>query len=423
VAMEHGEVTPEFIESMVPKSIAFHKETVELAAEYFRDQITRLTNFHRRMCDRFIDNQVPMLNTQLNAVQSVHESFVNAWIVIIRVSVDIHSAELEYLRSQCIRPLSPEECPLSKFTAVVSHESTPWIRRLGDIYEKLKAAYERAENYRVTKRLELQGRLNEHTEKRDEWLRKLCKNYDDPVTVAQIEQAILLKEIENEGNPEQSVECLAEAKKYFMNFLEKRCTELIQHVELSVETCKQSIDDCISNKLLGSSDSIREMMNNEMSRIKNFQQNAMAVLERLSSKLDRSMSQQRAFLFEISCYYLFSDEMKIILKEQIEALKSGLEDKRSYLSAYRKSDREEIRKTHDTEIKANEKFLLHEKNPFSKMPDIDLSEFSDTKKVISSGGEGAVFRFDISGKLLIGFDEHQVPVAAKKFWRVKRSTR
>ncbi|GMR49686.1 hypothetical protein PMAYCL1PPCAC_19881 [Pristionchus mayeri] len=65
-----------------------------MATEYFREQISSVSRFHRDMVDRFIKNQVPMLDNLNDCTQGLCLTFINTWKGINIASESVHGVEL-----------------------------------------------------------------------------------------------------------------------------------------------------------------------------------------------------------------------------------------------------------------------------------------------------------------------------------------
>ncbi|GMR49684.1 hypothetical protein PMAYCL1PPCAC_19879 [Pristionchus mayeri] len=195
--------------------------------------------------------------------------------------------------------------------------------------------------------------------------------------------------------------------------MQKRGNDNNRLLKDAVELCKQRIDDCVERNTPGSSDFIREIMDNEVTRINNFARAARDYLELLGGRVERSQNNQRTVSL-ITCREHFTDYLTIRLDLHIQSLKESLRSIGINLNNYKRPEREQIRKAYHDDLELYEKFLLFDKDPFWAIPMIDLAEFANTKQPISRGGEGSVYQYEIPGHLL-GSEEESLTVAAKKF--------
>ncbi|KAF8357596.1 hypothetical protein PRIPAC_92591, partial [Pristionchus pacificus] len=159
----------------------------------------------------------------------------------------------------------------------------------------------------------------------------------------------------------------------------------------------------------------------------------------LDSSFDRNSREYTTFLELKRTTFIEFFESSVNMKSQLNMKADSLSD-------YRKNEREEIRKLYHEDLTNSEKNVLQGTD--NKLPNIELSEFEQTKKEIGRGGEvndvdnllasrvrntgrrlfisrdlspirvakecGRVFRYQIPGHL-IGFNSVLVNIAVKKF--------
>ncbi|GMS90697.1 hypothetical protein PENTCL1PPCAC_12872 [Pristionchus entomophagus] len=274
--------------------------------DFYMDQVKEITTFHKRMYDLFIETQVPMLNIQLDAMQSSFKPMFQAWYSTAQLSKDIHCAELEYLRSQCLPPLTEEECPITKF-----QHGVEWTSFLDAAHKKMIDYFEEIEHYREDERWKIQNRLYEHTKASEAWLRDIAENSEYPGASKAAYEAISKTELERymQFSSERELEkCLQECKSDYQLLLEKNRSSLIESFDRASANCREVIDHCVGFGNSGSSDFIREMKKSEFSRIDHFETTARRYLETLGKKVQRSENKVRN-IFVADVYDVFNNEM------------------------------------------------------------------------------------------------------------------
>ncbi|GMR49031.1 hypothetical protein PMAYCL1PPCAC_19226, partial [Pristionchus mayeri] len=218
-----SQVTPEFINSMVDKSIAFHRETTELVSQFYGGRVLEMVKFHKRMCDRYIENQVPMLTNQIGALETTFNADFKAWSTTVGLSERTHEAELDYLKCKCIRPLAEDELPLPKFLAKSSPSFCQSIlNSLIDTETIMDNEFAAAKNYREVESLKIHNRSADHTNVREEWMRNIAENAPVPEVKSAMRRVIKMNETDHDVNAIQFEKKLEEAKNQFIAILEKK---------------------------------------------------------------------------------------------------------------------------------------------------------------------------------------------------------
>ncbi|KAF8371047.1 hypothetical protein PRIPAC_77476 [Pristionchus pacificus] len=162
--MEQDKITPEQIEAEVEKAVAFYKESVVLSSKFYEQQIDRVIEFHKTQCDRYFENNIPMLTNQVDAMERAFSGEFSAWNdTVFRLGSTL-CASLANLASNCTEPLTEEKHPSAQFVIKTTGE---YEEKLNKFQEEMLEKREEASQYRGKEREEIQTRFRQLTQKRE----------------------------------------------------------------------------------------------------------------------------------------------------------------------------------------------------------------------------------------------------------------
>ncbi|GMS95130.1 hypothetical protein PENTCL1PPCAC_17305, partial [Pristionchus entomophagus] len=160
-----SQVTPEYIAEEVEKAVVFHKETVVMATNFYEDQIDRIIEFHKNLCDRYFEHKVPMLNNQIDAMERAFGGEFSAWNDTVFRLGSTFSASLANLDALSTETLIEEHHPSAQF---VSKTTGDFEVKLKIFQQEMLDKREEAAEYQEKEREEIQNRFRELTQKRQE---------------------------------------------------------------------------------------------------------------------------------------------------------------------------------------------------------------------------------------------------------------